>query len=1006
MKKILILILLVALLFSNVILSNNPTPVNVVNAAPANFVSTNGMTFMLNGAEFKFVGFNLFDGAASDFYKCGGWTRYSDTELDAALKYAKNNGGATVLRSWAFQSYTKSGTDWTGLDKLLRIAKDNGFKVILSLENGPGHCQLGNNGQAKWAYQGDTWYTNGYKVKYGTNQKTFYEYIDTIVPRYKNDDTILAWELVNEPDTSMRTNGIDDCRAGGQTVIRAFASDLSSRIKALDSNHLVTVGAQSSGACGGSGPDYVDINDLPNIDFGTIHDYGYWGDPNHSNWTLGEQMPLPGSVNNDGITLPSINSVECQKTYEARMACAIAYAKQVVNKPVIVGEVGVSTTRFNKDQRAAIYDAKMNAAFTNGVTGYLVWQLNKVIDGEQFDVLTTSNDPLFATMKKYAGASVPVTPPTTPPTNPPPTNPPPTNPPPSSTPIACRADYNTSGTLDIADFGVFGTNYKKTGINCALDIVGDNCLLDINDFAAFGSLYKVSNACGTGTTPPPTSAVCGNNTVETGEVCDDGNTSNQDQCSSTCTNQCTSPQIWNGSSCITITPAASQTLKISSNGRFIQKSDNSSFFYYGDNAWELFHRLSREDTDIYLDNRRTNGFTVIQAALLSELDGINTPNIYGDKPLVGTDPSQPLVTSGSNINNSTEYDYWDHVDWVINRASEKGLYVALIPTWGDKVYKSSGIGPQVFNSTNALTYGNFLGNRYKDDGNVIWILGGDRNPIGNDTTDYKPVWNAMAQGIQNGLGGDTIFTYMPQEGGGETGQWFQDSSWLDINAFQSGQANSDTAVWTFVSNDYNRTPTKPVFDVVSNFEDNPKQNNPSLGYYREFDVRKQAYRSLFSGSHGITYGNNSVWQFYVSGTFTPQRSPERNWQDALNRPAATQLKYLKNLMLSRPFLTRTQDNTVLTSSIGSGSNRNAVTRSSDGSYAMVYAPVNQTLTINMTKISGGSVQAWWYDPRTGAATLIGTYANTGTRNFSMPSGGDFVLVLDDATQNFANPGTI
>lgn len=60
-------------------------------------------------------------------------------------------------------------------------------------------------------------------------------------------------------------------------------------------------------------------------------------------------------------------------------------------------------------------------------------------------------------------------------------------------------------------------------------------------------------------TPTPTSAptaVCGNSKVDTGEVCDDGNTSNNDQCSSTCKNKCTAPAYWNGTACATSKPAA------------------------------------------------------------------------------------------------------------------------------------------------------------------------------------------------------------------------------------------------------------------------------------------------------------------------------------------------------------------------------------------------------------------------------------------------------------------
>lgn len=372
------------------------------NVSKTNFVTKSGRKFMLDGKEFKFVGFNLFDGAATDFYKCGYWERYTDKELDTAMKYAKDKGGSTVLRSWAFQAYTKSGTDWTGIDKLIRIAKANNFKLILALENGAGHCQQGNNGQAKYQYENDSWYSNGYTKKYGSNKKTYPEYVDAIVKKYKDEPTIMAWELVNEPDTSRRTNGVTDCRSGTQTVLTAFAKDISNRIRAIDSKHLITLGAQSNGVCGSSGPDYVEVNSLPNIDFGTIHDYGYWADTTRKNLAQGEKLALPGSTTN-GNSLPSLNSTECKNVYGARMACSISYAMQTLNKPIIIEEAGVSTARYNMNERANIFELKIKTAFAQGVSGYLVWQLNKVIDTEKYDVLTSNNDPLFAIMKKYAG---------------------------------------------------------------------------------------------------------------------------------------------------------------------------------------------------------------------------------------------------------------------------------------------------------------------------------------------------------------------------------------------------------------------------------------------------------------------------------------------------------------------------------------------------------------------------------------------------------------------------
>lgn len=103
----------------------------------------------------------------------------------------------------------------------------------------------------------------------------------------------------------------------------------------------------------------------------------------------------------------------------------------------------------------------------------------------------------------------------------------------------------------------------------------------------------------------------------------------------------------------------------------------------GDTAWELFHRLTEEEIDWYLENRREKGFNVIQAVILAELDGLNTPDRNGNRPLVNNDPAQP------------DEAYFNWVDRIINKAAAKGLYMGLLPTWGDKVDKQWGIGPVI-----------------------------------------------------------------------------------------------------------------------------------------------------------------------------------------------------------------------------------------------------------------------------------------------------------------------
>jgi len=173
-------------------------------------------------------------------------------------------------------------------------------------------------------------------------------------------------------------------------------------------------------------------------------------------------------------------------------------------------------------------------------------------------------------------------------------------------------------------------------------------------------------------------------------------------------------------------------------------------------------------------------------------------------------------------------------------------------------------------------------------------------------------------------------------------------------------------------------------------------------------VRKGAYWALFAGACGHTYGCHDIWQFLDKSRHTPVTAARTPWREALHLPGAGQVRYARALLESRPFLTRIPDQTLIASDAGKGTDHVQATRDADGSYAFVYVPSGKPVTVDMDKLSGEKLRAYWYDPRNGKAKEIGTFARSGKREFTPPSAGqgnDWVLVLDDAGRNYPPPGT-
>jgi hypothetical protein len=448
---------------------------------------------------------------------------------------------------------------------------------------------------------------------------------------------------------------------------------------------------------------------------------------------------------------------------------------------------------------------------------------------------------------------------------------------------------------------------------------------------------------------------------------------------------------------------AAQRLTVSENKRFLVYEDGKPFFYLGDTAWELFHRLNREEADKYLENRGTKGFTVIQAVALAELDGLNDPNAYGHRPLVDNDPNRPDVKEGANN------DYWDHVDYIVHKAESVGLVIGLLPSWGDKWNKGTwGAGPEIFTPENARGYGEWLGSRYKEKA-LIWILGGDR-PIRNDSD--KEIIRSMALGLRKGDGGSHLITFHPPGGEGSS-KWLHNEEWFDFNMRQNGHAD-DAPYANRILSDYYLSPIKPVFDGEPIYEDHPVAfNAKERGHSIAADVRRPLYWDLFAGAFGHTYGHHSVWQMYAPKR-KPINGPLMPWDKAIDQPGAAQMQYGRKLLESRPFLTRVPDDsiivphTVATAVPGSGLKRMVATRDTAGTYAMIYTPAGRSFRVKMNTIKGGKVIAWWFNPRDGKAERAGEFENKDEREFTPPDKGemlDWVLVLDDASKNYPVPGS-
>ena len=452
-------------------------------------------------------------------------------------------------------------------------------------------------------------------------------------------------------------------------------------------------------------------------------------------------------------------------------------------------------------------------------------------------------------------------------------------------------------------------------------------------------------------------------------------------------------------------------------------------------SWKIIKNSSREDVIRILKTLKEQKFNAISAVLLNSNEKIlykNDTSFYGTLPfkydsLGNPDPLLPAITVGDNLLIPGEYDYWDHVDYFINACNKNGIYVCLHPTWGKWVsgqYNGPAPGDDiVFNKLNAYKYGVWLGTRYGEKSNLIWMLGGDRSAqyeVNDSLYDYCKVWSAMAEGIADGINGEndydgdanysnSLMSYHPRKWAANSSVWFHNEKWLSFNSIQDTPYDQIASVLY----DFCLIPTKPTWLFEGRYE----------GSTSAWAVRYQAYQTVLGGGFGNTYGSEN-WKF------------PPNWREYLLLPGVQQMAYLytvvREIWSDDEFVDRIPDQSLIIGgqgstrgdgmTIGDGdggpdsekkvnatSDRITAMRGNSGEWAIIYSANGRDLLLDMSQLSSGKIDAYWFNPRNGMwwvndkeysepiAFNKGITTGTGSFMFDVPGtpgpNNDWVLVL-------------
>ncbi len=420
-------------------------------------------------------------------------------------------------------------------------------------------------------------------------------------------------------------------------------------------------------------------------------------------------------------------------------------------------------------------------------------------------------------------------------------------------------------------------------------------------------------------------------------------------------------------------------LHVSADRRYLVTAGDAPFFIQGDTPWSLMVELTREEVTEYLDDRVAHGFNAILVNLIEARFSATTPpwaTAYGDVPFDDVDDF--------SVQNEA---YFAHTDWVLAEASRRGMLVLLTPAYmgygcGDEGWcaamRNNGVD-------NLRAYGRFLGTRYRDQTNIIWVHGGDHRPSTSGSPSDWDLMDAIRLGLTETDRDDRIVTahWSRGDNGSEADEA---ASWLTLDSIYSADGAS---IYEESLDVWGRSQGVRPGVLIESYYENEHGMTPQR-------LRSEMYWPVLAGSTGFFYGNYPIWPFWNAG------DPDwgfgdggfsGGWREALDNPGASAARIAGGFFRDRDWQRLVPDtaHAFLTDGLGSSGSESYVlcAATPEGDLAVAYFyDGSSSPTVDLGAFAGATVSISWVDPADGSVQPLAGSPFTTDATMSVSPPGD------------------